>query len=156
MEEKVLALGEVVDEVAVTEVAFDQLHPPTGEGFVQVCASAADEVVQHVYVFRTGVKQLVNQRRSNGAGASGDQDTRPWKLFHRATWRETSFPATIVDCPSVLRLCVTASRTDKTRSPDSPLVRGMVRLRMEEASSHTTWPRGSRSCNAGDQVSPKR
>ena len=87
VEHQVGAAGEVINRVPVPDVCLIQAHARIGQGISQVGAAPADQVVQHAHLPRSGVEQLVNDRRADGSGAAGDQyaGTAQWLgLCHEA------------------------------------------------------------------------
>ena len=82
MRDEVLAAGEVVDGVAVTDVTLDEGDLPAREGLLEVLTSAADEVVEDVDVGDPGVEELVDDGGADGAGATGDEDVGALQCAH--------------------------------------------------------------------------
>ena len=74
MEDDVDALRQAADEIAVADVALDELDGAVGPRPVEVLAAAADEVVEHHDLLGAAMHELVDDVRADGAAAAGDED----------------------------------------------------------------------------------
>ena len=124
VEDQVAAAGEVVDKIDVSNVADDERQAWVIEDVAQVGLSTAYQVVEHADLGHTGREQLVHDRGADRSGAAGDQHRRASEGIdrHRTSSR------TLGSRPEPTDLwpgwSVTASRTESTRRPAAPSVRG--------------------------------
>jgi hypothetical protein len=68
------SLHERVDELAVPDVALDDLQPRVRRRLGEVRAPPADEVVDDDDLTDTAVEDLVDQRRADRSRSAGDED----------------------------------------------------------------------------------
>src|SRR6185437_10815529 len=67
----VSSFDKIVDQLLIANIAFRYLDPLCLESLRQVAHIAADKVVQHAYLGRSCVEQLVYDRAADKAGATG-------------------------------------------------------------------------------------
>ena len=75
VEDHVGAAHETGQQRTVANVAFDQLHTARRERRRQVVAPAPDEVVEHDDLGHVTLYELVDDGRTDGPGATGDECT---------------------------------------------------------------------------------
>ena len=75
MEDDVDAVRQAADEIAVADVALDELDGAVGARPIEVLAAAADEVVEHHDLVGAADDQLVDDVGADGATATGDEDS---------------------------------------------------------------------------------
>jgi hypothetical protein len=76
VEDEVDAGSELVHERTIVDVSLDDGQSRTCAGlcFREVLAPTTAQVVQHDDLGRSGLNQLVDERRSDRSGAAGDED----------------------------------------------------------------------------------
>src|SRR5579862_3429507 len=91
MEDQVCLGHEGTNQLAIPDVTVDQPDLPRGQRMLEVFPAAPDEVVQYRYVSRTGVHELIHDRRSDRPRAAGDKASLP--VDHLASPKATGILA---------------------------------------------------------------
>lgn len=118
MEDVVAALREVVDELAIADVALDELEAPGLLCLGDVVPRAADEVVDDADLLRAPREELIGDVRAHEARSAGHEDGGAFDriLAHDLISLSSSNAAMTVSCSSLVIPWNSGTRTVVSRS----------------------------------------